>query len=496
MINMTETLKNYINGKFVESKTADYFEIRNPAKDELLFLAPKSTPEEVNAVVAAAKAAFPKWRDMPSVKRIQPFLKLQALIKEHMDELSESVVINHGKEWSAAYGEAVRAYQMIEAALAVPELQKGQYMETIATGIDEYSIRYPLGVFAMIPPFNFPLMIPFWFWPWAGIAGDTYIIKPNEQTPLAMQQVFKYIDQAGFPPGVINMINGGVDVATNLIDHPDIKGISSVGSTPIAKTIYRRATNHCKRAQCHGGAHNFLVVMPDANVDNILSNLYNSIFGNSGQRCLAGKVVVTVGDPKFHDHFKQKFVTGAKELKMGYGMDKSVFLGPVISKKSLDKLCGDIAKGIQEGAKLVLDGRGVKVTGYEKGYFLGPTIFENSSPGMYIWEEEIFGPVVLLHHVTTLDEAINIINRDPRGNAVTIYTESGKNARHFRQNVECGNIGINIGVVAPMAWFPFAGAKNSFFGDLRAQGFEALKFFTEEKVIIERFHGGTKIEWD
>ena len=196
---MTETLKNYINGKFVASKAMEYFEVRNPAKDELLFLAPKSTPEEVNTVVAAAKEAFPKWRDMPSVKRIQPFLKLQALIKEHMDELTESVVINHGKEWSAAYGEAVRAYQMIEAALAVPEMQKGQYMETIATGIDEYSIRYPLGVFAMIPPFNFPLMIPFWFWPWAGVAGDTYIIKPNEQTPLAMQQVFKYIDQAGFP---------------------------------------------------------------------------------------------------------------------------------------------------------------------------------------------------------------------------------------------------------------------------------------------------------
>ncbi len=493
---MVETLKNYINGKFVASKSKEFFEARNPATDEVLALAPKSTPEEVNAAIAAAKAAFPKWRDTPGIQRIQPFLKLQQLIKDHMDELSESVVINHGKEWDAAYGEAVRAYQMCEAALAVPEMQKGEYMETIATGIDEYSIRYPLGVFAMIPPFNFPLMIPFWFFPWAIAAGNTYVIKPNEQTPLAMQRTFKLIDQAGFPPGVINMINGGADVATALIDHPDVKGISSVGSTPIAKTIYRRATDHCKRAQCHGGAHNFLVMMPDANVDNALPNLYNSIFGNAGQRCLAGKVVVTVGEPKFHEHFKTKFVEGAKKLKVGFGMDKTVFLGPVVSKKSLDKLCGDVKKGLEEGATMVLDGRGVQVENYPKGFFLGPTILENAKPGMHVWEEEIFGPIVLLHHCTTLDEAIGLINRDPRGNAVTIYTESGENARHFRQKVECGNIGINIGVVAPMAWFPFAGAKDSFFGDLRAQGFEALKFFTQEKVIIERFHGGTKIEWD
>jgi len=227
-------------------------------------------------------------------------------------------------------------------------------------------------------------MIPFWFWPWAGISGNTYIIKPNEQTPLAMQRAFKYIDQAGFPPGVINMVHGGMDVATGLIDHPDVKGISSVGSTPVAKSIYRRATDHCKRAQCHGGAHNFLVVMPDGNIENALPNLYNSIFGNAGQRCLAGKVVVTVGNSKFHEHFKTKFVEGAKKLKLRFGMDKTVFLGPIVSKKSLDKLCGDVKKGLDEGAMMVLDGWGVKVEGYPKGYFLGPTILENGKPGMYV----------------------------------------------------------------------------------------------------------------
>lgn len=494
---MVETLKNYINGDFVASSATEFYEAMNPATDEVLARVPKSTPAEVEQVIAAAREAFPAWRDTPGVKRIQPLLTLQRLIKEHMDELSEAVVVNHGKEWKAAYGEGVRAYQMIEAAIATPELQKGQYMVEIATGIDEYSINVPLGVFCMIPPFNFPLMIPFWFFPWAVAAGNTYVIKCNEQTPLAMQRAFQYIDEAGFPPGVLNFIHGGPDVATALIDHPDVQGVSSVGSTPVAKSIFRRATNLGKRAQCHGGANNFLVVMHDANVDDILLNMYNSIFGNAGQRCLAGSIVVTVGGgTQFHQQFKDKFVAGARALKVGFGMDKSVFMGPVVSKRSLEKLHGDIAKGLAEGATLVLDGRDVTVPGYEQGYFLGPTIMENARPGMHVWEEEVFGPFVLLHHVETLDEAIALVNRDPRGNAVTIYTESGQHARHFRQRIAAGNIGINIGIVAPMAWFPFAGAKASFFGDLRAQGREVLKFYTREKVIIERFHGSTAIEWD
>jgi malonate-semialdehyde dehydrogenase (acetylating)/methylmalonate-semialdehyde dehydrogenase len=491
-----EILKNYINGKFVESKATEFFDVKNPTMDESIAKCPKSTKEEVEQTIAAAKAAFPKWRLTPGTERIQPLLKLQALIKDDIDKLTDITVINHGKERAAAYGEVIRAYQMIESALSVPEMQKGEYMSQIATGIDEYSILEPLGVFAIIPPFNFPVMIPFWFFPFAIAAGDTYIIKSNEQTPLAMQRVFELIDKAGFPPGVINFIHGGVDVANMLIDHPDIKGVSSVGSTPVAQAIYRRASQHCKRAQCHGGANNTLLVMQDANIEKIMPNIMNSVFGNSGQRCLAGKKIVVVGSDKFYNEFRAQLLEASKLLKVGNGLEKDTFMGPVVSKASLEKLTKDVEKGIAEGASLILDGRGVKVPGYEKGYFLGPCIFENVKPNMYIYQEEMFGPIVVLDRKKTLEEAIQAINDDPRGNAGTIYTESGEAARQYRMGVECGNIGINIGVVAPLSYFPFAGAKNSFFGTLRAQGREAVHFFTQARVIIERFHGSTKIEWD
>jgi malonate-semialdehyde dehydrogenase (acetylating)/methylmalonate-semialdehyde dehydrogenase len=493
---MVEILKHYINGQFISSKSTVLFDVMNPATNEILAKSPNGTPEEVLMVVEAASKAFPKWRDTPVVDRIQPLLKLQAILKEKIDILADACTINHGKERSASVGEVIRAYQMIEASLAVPEMQKGEFMEDIATGIDEYSVRVPLGVFAMIPPFNFPVMIPFWFFPWAVAAGNSYIIKSNEQTPLCLQRIFELIDKCGFPPGVMNLIHGNVEVANGLIDHPKVVGISSVGSTPVAKTIYRRATNLGKRAQCHGGANNFLIIMPDANIDKIMPNIMNSVFGNSGQRCLAGKKLVVVGNEKFYAYFKEKLLIASKAIKVGYGMDKDTFMGPVVSKNSLKKLIADIEKGIQEGAKIILDGRNIKVTGFENGYFLGPTIFENVRPSMYVYKEEIFGPVISLLHVDTLDNAILLLNYDPRGNATTIYTESGENARYFRKNVTAGNIGINLGVVAPLAYFPFAGAKESFFGTIRAQGREALEFFTQSHVIIERFHGSTKIEWD
>jgi len=491
-----EVLKNYINGKFVESKSSRFIELMNPALDEPLGKIPVSTKEEVDLVVKAAKESFPEWRKVPGIQRIQPFFKLLGLIKENIDEIAESIVKNHGKEWNAAVGEVTRSYQMIEASFAVPEYQKGQFMPNIATGIDEYSILEPLGVFIMIPPFNFPAMIPFWFWPFAVAAGNTYIIKSNEQTPLAFQNIFKYIDKAGFPPGVINFIHGDVEIANQLIEHPDVVGVSSVGSTPVAQAIYKKASSFCKRAQCHGGANNFLVVTEKANIEQIMPNLMNSLFGNSGQRCLSGAVVMIVGKKSFYDKFKEQLLNATKALKIGYGMDKETFMGPVISKKSLNKLHTQIQNGIDEGATIILDGRGVKVDGYEKGYFLGPCLFENAQPGMKIYDEEVFGPVACIDRVDDLEEAINIINQNPKGNAVTIYTESGEEARFFRTEIFNIQLGINIGVVAPLAWFPFAGAKDSFFGTLRAQGYESLKFFTQERVIIEKFHGSTKIEWD
>ena len=491
-----KTLSNYINGKFVDSDSSKFIEFMNPALDEPLGNIPISTKEEVGLVVKNAKDAFLKWRKVPGIQRTQPLLRLLGLIKENVDEIAESIVINHGKEWNAAVGEVIRTYQMIETSLAVPEYQKGQFMPNIATGIDEYSILEPLGVFIMIPPFNFPAMVPFWFWPFAVAAGNSYIIKSNEQTPLALQNIFKYIDEAEFPPGIINYIHGNVEVANHLIEHPDVVGVSSVGSTPVAQAIYKKASSFCKRAQCHGGANNFLVITEKANIEQIMTNLMNSLFGNSGQRCLSGAVVMIVGKQSFYDKFKEQLLKATKALKLGYGMEKETFMGPVISKKSLNTLLAQIQNGIDEGASLILDGRGVKVSGYEKGYFLGPCLFENAKPGMKLYDEEVFGPVACIDLVDSLQDAIDIINQNPKGNAVTIYTESGEEARFFRSEVHNIQLGINIGVVAPLAWFPFAGAKDSFFGTLRAQGYEALKFFTQERVIIEKFHGSTKIEWD
>ncbi|KKL75856.1 hypothetical protein LCGC14_2050720 [marine sediment metagenome] len=491
-----KTLSNYINGKFVDSESSKFIEFMNPALDEPLGKIPISTKEEVGLVVKNAKDAFLKWRKVPGIQRTQPLLRLLGLIKENVDEIAESIVTNHGKEWNAAVGEVIRTYQMIETSLVVPEYQKGQFMPNIATGIDEYSILEPLGAFIMIPPFNFPAMVPFWFWPFAVAAGNSYIIKSNEQTPLALQNIFKYIDEAGFPPGIINYIHGDVEVANHLIEHPDVVGVSSVSSTPVAQAIYKKASSFCKRAQCHGGANNFLVITEKANIEQIMTNLMNSLFGNSGQRCLSGAVVMIVGKQSFYDKFKEQLLKATKALKLGYGMEKETFMGPVISKKSLNTLLAQIQNGIDEGASLILDGRGVKVSGYEKGYFLGPCLFENAKPGMKLYDEEVFGPVACIDLVDSLQDAIDIINQNPKGNAVTIYTESGEEARFFRSEVHNIQLGINIGVVAPLAWFPFAGAKDSFFGTLRAQGYEALKFFTQERVIIEKFHGSTKIEWD
>ncbi len=489
-------LQNYINGKFVDSEATEFFEVKNPATTEVLAKVPKSTEDEVNEAVKAAKEAFPEWRDTPGIKRIQPILKLQALLKEYVEELSDICTKDHGKEWKASYGEVIRAYQMCEAAVSVPEMQKGEFMREIATGIDEYTIREPMGVFIMIPPFNFPVMIPFWFFPFAVAAGNTYIIKSNEQTPLSFQKVFELIDQCDFPPGVVNFIHGGVDVANKLIDHEDVEGVSSVGSTPVAEIIYKRASNLLKRAQCHGGANNFLVIDQSANLDKIMSNVMNSCFGNSGQRCLAGSVIMAVGSDEFYEKVKEKVTEATKALKVGYGMDKETFMGPVVSKKALNTLEDAIQKGVDEGGNLILDGRGIEVKDYPDGYFLGPTLLEGLKPGDWLYDEEAFGPIVCLDKTDTLDEAIEIINENPKGNAVTIYTEKGENARHFREKINCGQIGINIGVVAPIAWIPFLGNKKSFFGQNHAQGKEALEFFTQQRVVIERFHGSTKIEWD
>eukprot|EP01106_Pelomyxa_sp_JSP_P000630 TRINITY_DN1094_c0_g1_i3.p2 TRINITY_DN1094_c0_g1~~TRINITY_DN1094_c0_g1_i3.p2 ORF type:complete len:519 (-),score=220.20 TRINITY_DN1094_c0_g1_i3:81-1577(-) len=490
-------LKNYINGVFVPCKGTRTLDVMNPATDEVIHKVPMSTPAEVDECIQLAHKAYLKWKEVPAIQRIQPLLRCLDTIKARKEELARSITINHGKEYAAATAEVVRAYQMIESALCTPEWQKGEFMENVANEIDEYSIRVPLGVFVHIPPFNFPGMVPFWFWPYAVAAGNTYIVKSNEVTPVTMQLMFECIDKAGFPPGVINYIHGDVEVANLLIDHPLVKGVSSVGSTPVAKAIYTRASALGKRAQCHGGANNFMLVMPSANLDEIIPNILNSAFGNTGQRCLAGSTIVAVGNEKWYQTVKDKFVEACRtKVHPGSGFDDKAFMGPVVTKRALAGLHAQIEEGLREGAHLLLDGRGVTVPGFPKGYWLGATVFEGAKPGMKCYEEEIFGPVCRVDHIATLDEAIARINAHPKGNAATIYTENGAEARKFRHECAPGMVGINIGLVAPIAWFPFSGAKDSFIGTLRAQGRECFEFFTQEHVVVERFHGHGKIEWD
>lgn len=490
-------LPNYINGKFVPSKGTRVLDIYNPATDEVINKITMSTKEEVEECIQTAQAAFLKWREVPAIQRIQPLMRCLQTIKDKKEEIARSITLNHGKEIAAAHAEVVRAYQMIEAALCTPEWQKGEFMENVAGDIDEYSIRVPLGVCFHIPPFNFPGMVPFWFWPFAVAAGNTYIIKSNEVTPLTMQLMFEAIDKAGFPPGVISYIHGDVEVANWCIDHPLVRAVSSVGSTGVARAIYTRASSLCKRAQCHGGANNYMLVMPSANLDEVLPNILNSCFGNTGQRCLAGSTIVAVGDEKWYQTVRDKFIEGCKtKVIPGSGFDEKAFMGPLVSKKALTEIERQIQEGVTEGAHLLLDGRGYKVPAFPKGYWIGPTVFEGAMPGMKCYDEEIFGPVCRVDHIPTLDAAIKRINEHPKGNATTIYTENGAEARKFRHECSPGQIGINIGLVAPIAWFPFAGAKDSFFGILRGQGRECFMFFTQEHVVIERFHGHGKIEWD
>lgn len=487
---MVEKLKNYIGGEWKKSSSENYREIKNPAKDEVIVKAPLSTKEEVENAINVAKEAFHEsWRNASINERIDPLFKYVRVLEEKKEEIAETLIKEHGKEWSAAVGEIDRAIQMVQNACTTMEIGKGDFSENIASApIDEYSVMRPLGVFAMIPPFNFPAMVPWWFAPYAIAVGDTYIIKPNEVCPMTQQHMFELIDEElNLPDGVINLVHGGPDVANRLMKHPDIEGISFVGSTPVARHIYQTAASEGKRVQAQAGANNYHVVMPDANLEKTVDNLLGPYWGNSGQRCLAGSVLIGVGD--IYEDLKEKFIEETEKLKIGYGLEKDTDIGPVVSKEKMRELEEWIEKGLEEGGDLLLDGRGVSVKEYPNGYFLGPTIFENVRPGMSIFDEEVFGPVMCLYHADDLDEAIDLINRDKYGNATTIYTESGQWARKFQNEVKVGNIGINIGTVAPMSYYPFSGMKESFFGDLHGQSKDVVQFFADRQVVIRRWFG-------
>ncbi|MBI2067024.1 MAG: CoA-acylating methylmalonate-semialdehyde dehydrogenase [Deltaproteobacteria bacterium] len=477
-------IKNYINGQWGESQGRESVEVVNPATKELLDRCPLGTPGDVDRAVQAASSAFVSWRRTPVIDRVQPFFRLKTLMEENLPALARQVTIENGKILAEAIGSVRRAIQMVETACGMPSLMMGQFSEDIAGEIDCLSVRQPIGVFASINPFNFPAMVPFWFWPFAVAAGNTFIVKPSERVPLTQIKIFELIEKAGFPKGVINMVQGGKEVVNALLAHPTIKGISFVGSTPVAKYVYQTGTANLKRVQALGGAKNSMVVLPDASLEKSARVAFESITGCAGERCLAGSVVICVGD-EVDRKFRDLVIPIASDTIVGNGLEARVQMGPVISEAARERIKGLIQSAVDEGADLLLDGR--KNLGDLPGFFLRPTVIGGVRPGMRIAEEEIFGPVVCLAKVDSFDDAIRWINSSPYGNTTTLFTTSGAAARKFSYEVDPGMVGINIGVPAPMAFFSFGGRKDSFFGDVKAHGNQCINFFTDTKVITERW---------
>ncbi|MBI2925313.1 MAG: CoA-acylating methylmalonate-semialdehyde dehydrogenase [Verrucomicrobia bacterium] len=479
------TLGNYIAGEWRNSAAGEFLEVHNPATGGALARVPRSPAAEVDAAVQAASEAFPDWRRTPVTDRVQFLFKLKALLQQHFEELARTITMECGKTIGESRGEMQRAIENVEMAAGAPGLLQGDFSEDIASGIDEIMIRQPLGVCACICPFNFPGMIPFWFMPYAIACGNTYLVKPSERVPLTMHRIAELIAQTGLPKGVFNLVNGARETVDAILDHPAIRAISFVGSTPVARHVYARAAANGKRAQCQGGAKNPVIILPDADPETTTRITADSGFGCAGQRCLAASLVVTVGEAR--KPFTAALVEAARSRVVGYGIDEKVQMGPVITPQSKARIEGLIGKAVQEGATPLVDGRNTVVTGFERGNFVRPTILDNVNPGGEIVRTEIFGPVLGLVHLKTIDEAIAFVNTGAYGNMACVFTTSGANARKFRYEAEVGNVGINIGVAAPMAFFPFSGARESFFGDLHGQGRHAVEFFTQTKVVVERW---------
>jgi malonate-semialdehyde dehydrogenase (acetylating)/methylmalonate-semialdehyde dehydrogenase len=489
-IKEVKIIKNYINGEWVKSKSNVIIDVVNPASMKKIGEVPRSNEEDINMAVEAAKEAFPSWRRTTPLARSRYLFRLRDLLEENFEEISRIGVIEHGKTIDESRGETRRGIENVEVATGIPSLMMGYNLEDIARGIDEYAIKIPLGVFACVAPFNFPWMVPLWFIPYAVATGNTYVMKPSSEVPFSMTKLFELMDEVDFPPGVVNMVHGGREVVQAIVKHPDIEGVSFVGSTPVGKNvIYKEASAHGKRVQAQCGAKNFFVVMPDANIDLTVASAMTSFYGNTGQRCLSGANLLIVGeDDDFYTRFMRRIIEAVKSIRIGYGLDESVQMGPLRSPDKKQSVLRYIETGIKEGAKLILDGRKFEVLGdYPEDCFLGPSIFKNVTLDMTIASEEIFGPVMSVLRPQTLEKAIEMINDCPFGNAAMIFTSKGGDARHFQYEVNGGNIGVNIGIAAPMAFFPFSGMKESFFGDLHGQGRDAVNFFTETKVVIQRW---------
>jgi malonate-semialdehyde dehydrogenase (acetylating)/methylmalonate-semialdehyde dehydrogenase len=482
---MTEIVRNYIDGKWEPSSATSTLSITNSATGAEIGRAPLSPPSDVDTAVQAARRAFPMWRAKPAVDRARVLFRLKALLDQHKEELARSVTVEHGKILPETLGEVQRGIENVEHACGIPTLMMGETAEDVAPGIDCESVRQPIGVFGVITPYNFPVMIPLWFWPYAVAAGNTVVLKPSEQDPLTHQTIVDLAEQAGLPPGVLNVVHGGQESVEAICEHPDIVGVSFVGSSEVAEIVYRRASAAGKRVQALGGAKNHLIVLPDADLDVTLDACMSSVFGSTGQRCLAGSFVVGVGEA--WAPLRERMLDTAASWRMGDGLDPDTDMGPVVSGAHRDRVNRFIDEGERDGVRLTLDGRGATVPGLEGGFWVGPSVFEDVPFDITIGTEEIFGPVANINRAASLDEAIAAMRAGRFGNACSIFTTSGKAAREFRYQAEISMIGVNIGVAAPMAFFPFGGAKGSFYGDLKAQGRDAISFFTDARVVISRW---------
>ncbi|MCA8942797.1 MAG: CoA-acylating methylmalonate-semialdehyde dehydrogenase [Planctomycetes bacterium] len=478
-----QTLRNYIDGQWVPSDSDRVLDVLNPATEEVLAKVPLGAASDVDKAAKAAHAAFASWRKVPPVERARYLFKLKQLLEDNREELARICTSEHGKTIAESRGSVQRGIECVEVACGAPSLLMGDTLEDVATGIDCQSVRQPIGVFACIAPFNFPAMVPMWFFPFAVACGDTFICKPSEQVPLSQQFVWKLVEDAGFPPGVLNLVNGDSEVVNAICTHPLIRGVSFVGSSPVAKHVYETAAKHGKRVQALGGAKNFMVVMPDANRERTLEALSSSAYGCAGERCLAGAIVLAVGDSHtwLRDGLKQK----AAAIRVGDGATDGVTMGPVISAAHKDRVLGYIDRGVEEGAELIHDGRSSQQPA--NGFFVGPCLFDGVTEEMAIGQEEIFGPVLCIEKANDLDAAMARISKHPLANASTIFTQDGSAARRFKFEVDASMAAVNIGVAAPMSFFGFGGAKGSFFGDLKAHGREAFDFFTDRKVFMTRW---------
>jgi len=483
----TRLLDNYIDGEWTPAQAAtDVLDVLNPATGEVLARVPLSGASDLDAAVRAARDALPEWRGVSTIARARKLFELRERLVARQEDLALSVTSEMGKMLVDARAEVARMIEMVEAACAIPTTMQGRVLEDVSRNIDVETIRQPVGVCAAIAPFNFPAMVPFWFLPFAIACGNTFVLKPSEQVPLTQQIAFEELDALGLPPGVVNLVNGGREVVEAILDHPRIDAVSFVGSAPVARIVYERAAKAGKRVQALGGAKNHMVIMPDAVIDKTVAGILGSAFGAAGQRCMAGSVVVTVGDA--HERLLGPLTAATEALQVGDGRDESSDVGPVISCEARDRIADWVQRGVDAGATLLVDGRAMSADGIAaEGAYVGPTVLDNVKSEMEIAQEEIFGPVLCLIRAESLDQAIQIVNSSRFGNGTSIFTESGASVRRYRHEVQAGMIGVNIGVAAPVAFFPFSGWKDSFLGDLHAHGTDAVEFFTRKKTVTSRY---------